>query len=398
MVLHHHGVRRPTTSSMIAFVLGVVSAVAVFANWPQAEAGRRTLDRKMFKGAVDTALDRHVDASVEPELLGRALKHLIAGLDDYSHYLTAAEREEARKKHRAGGATGMTVAVRHGKGGSRTIEIVAVEPGSPAARAGIVAGEALSQIGVRPSSSILSTPDATLLLLGRPGETVELVVRTATAGSARTVPLALEKLSAKRLVSSRLLDHDGQRVALVTIAAFRAGVGERVKRSLESLRGEAGAKGLAGIIVDLRSNPGGSVDEALVVADLFVATGVLTRTRGRGGRILREEPAHPRGSDLGTPIAVLVDRRSASASELLGAALQDPGRALVMGETTFGKGTVQEVIGLPDGGRLTVTVARYFSPSDRAIDGRGLTPDVVFEPGPGMDGVKRACTELLGRR
>jgi carboxyl-terminal processing protease len=112
------------------------------------------------------------------------------------------------------------------------------------------------------------------------------------------------------------------------------------------------------------------------VADLLVDKGVLTRTRGRGGRILREEKAHEAGTDASTPVVVLQDRHSASAAELLAAALRDNGRATLVGERSYGKGTVQQVIGLDDGSVMALTIARYFSPKDRVIDGVGITPDV----------------------
>ena len=123
------------------------------------------------------------------------------------------------------------------------------------------------------------------------------------------------------------------------------------------------------------------MDEALVLADRFVARGTLVRLRGRGGRLLREDRARARGTDTTTPLAVVLDRRSASAAELLAAALQDHGRARIVGERSFGKGTVQEIYGLPDGSALSVTVARYTSPKDRVVDGVGVAPDVWVEPG-----------------
>jgi carboxyl-terminal processing protease len=143
---------------------------------------------------------------------------------------------------------------------------------------------------------------------------------------------------------------------------------------------------VAGIILDLRGNPGGDVPEAVMIADMFIPEGVLVRTRGRGGQILREERAHPAGSDSALPLVVLQDQRSASASELLAVALQDHGRARVVGERSFGKGTVQDVIGLHDGSLLTLTIARYFSPKDRLIDGNGVEPDVRVALPPGETG------------
>ena len=187
----------------------------------------------------------------------------------------------------------------------------------------------------------------------------------------------------------------GRRIGKIEIHGFRSGTGELVKRALADLRRGAGQRPLAGVVLDLRGNPGGDVTEAVLVADLFVAEGVLTRTRGRGGVILREELATPAGTDKDTPLVVLQNRRSASAAELLAVALQDNGRAKVVGERSFGKGTVQEVIGIPDGSLLTLTVARYFSPRDRLIDGHGVDPDVVIEAPVGTTGLDAAAQELL---
>jgi carboxyl-terminal processing protease len=201
-------------------------------------------------------------------------------------------------------------------------------------------------------------------------------------------------------VSSRLLDHDGHAIGVIEIHEFRSGTGERVKRALAELRSEAETKNsaaLVGLILDLRGNPGGQVDEAVLVADLFIAEGVLVRTRGRGGVILREEFATAAGSDRDTPLLVLQDRRSASAAELLAVALQDHGRAQILGEPSFGKGTVQEVIGIPDGSLLTLTVARYYSPKDRKIDGGGVKPDITLERIDGPAGLEAAERELLSR-
>jgi carboxyl-terminal processing protease len=198
-------------------------------------------------------------------------------------------------------------------------------------------------------------------------------------------------------VSSRLSDHDGHAIGVIEIHEFRSGTGERVKRALAELRTQAGPDAMVGLVLDLRGNPGGQVDEAVIVADLFIAEGVLMRTRGRGGVILREEFATAAGTDRDAPLVVLQDRRSASAAELLAVALQDHGRAKILGEPSFGKGTVQEVIGIPDGSLLTLTVARYYSPKDRKIDGRGVEPDVSLERIDGSAGLEAAERELLSR-
>jgi carboxyl-terminal processing protease len=266
--------------------------------------------------------------------------------------------------------------LRHGPQDS-TLEVVAVHPGSPADKLKLSAGDRLLEIRGQSCDRLLSNVEAQLLLGGAEGERIELVLER-KAGPER-LELELAKPNAAALVSHALLEQSGKLIGTITIHGFRSGTGELVKQALADLRRSAGTRKLAGVILDLRGNPGGEVHEAVLVADLFIQEGVLTRTRGRGGVILREELATAAGTDLDTPLVVLQDRRSASAAELLAVALKDHRRAKLIGERSFGKGTVQEVIGIADGSLLTLTVARYFSPSDRLIDGRGVEPDVLIE-------------------
>jgi carboxyl-terminal processing protease len=348
----------------------------------EAEAGspRGTkLEREQFHEALDLVLDRHVDQVDTRSVMARGLKHMVVGLDPHSYYLTADERELARKRAKQGADAGLIVALREHEG-ERLLEVLAVAPGGPAERAKLAAGDRIVAIRGQESEQLLSHAEAEILLAGGEGERIELEVVRGTSASARIEKLELElaKPAMEGLVGVELERVSGHVIGHITIRSFRSGVGEQVKRELDELRRSAGRDGLDGIVLDLRGNPGGSVDEAVVIADLFVAEGVLTRTRGRGGTILREEKATAAGSDTDTPLVVLQDRRSASASELLAVALQDHGRATIVGERSYGKGTVQEQIGIADGSLLSLTIARYFSPNDRAIDGQGVEPDIVL--------------------
>jgi len=133
------------------------------------------------------------------------------------------------------------------------------------------------------------------------------------------------------------------------------------------------------LVLDLRNNPGGLLDQAVRVADQFIDSGLIVRTEGKDGRIIDEERAHSRGTRNGFPIIVLVNGGSASASEIVAGALQDHQRAVIMGTQTFGKGSVQTVIELDDGSALKLTIARYYTPNGRSIQERGITPDVTVE-------------------
>lgn len=355
------------------FALGVVSALAVMCSLdtlPSANARSTTeLDRKLFHETIDQVLDSYVEPLDEPEVLARALKHTMAGLDAHSHFFTAKERRALAARDQ-GGRSGLNVVLR--EGGSA--EAVAIDPGSAAAKAGLRAGDEILEIRGEPTRVMTSQAEGAALLVGRVGERISVKVQSVGGDEPRDVQIELAGVG-RKTVRSSFVPVEGGVVLVLKISRFGPGTGEQTQKALAAGRRRHGKK-LRGVVLDLCSNPGGEVDEALVVADLFVADGVLTRTRGRGGSVLREEKAHARGTDAKTKLVVLVDRRSASAAELLAAALQDHKRAQIVGEKTFGKGTVQRVKGLADGSVVTLTIARYYSPNEREIDGRGVEPDV----------------------
>lgn len=387
------------SSLALGLVLGIAGTLTLQRAISEAEAGKPKkqgpLEREEFHQTLDVVLDRYVEPVDAPKVMARGLKHMVSGLDPYSHYLTAAERDRARKLQQQGAEAGLMTALHHDDRGSAELEIIGVHPGSPADKLGLAAGDRILEIRGQPCARMLSNVDAQLLLGGAAGERIELVLERGSGPE--HVELELAKPNIDALVSTELLEISGKAIGTLEIHAFRTGTGELVKRELAELRRSAGERGLAGLILDVRGNPGGEVSEAVVVADLFIEEGVLTRTRGRGGVILREELATAAGTDVETPLIVLQDRRSASAAELLAIALQDSGRAKIIGERSFGKGTVQEVMGLPDGSVLTLTVARYFSPSDRLIDGRGVEPDVLLKNPKGKAGLDAAARELVAQ-
>lgn len=380
------------------FASGVVvaGAVALLGGRavPEAGAAGSRFDRDAFHQALDAVLDRYVDPVDGSELLTRGLKHMVAGLDSHSVFLTAQERKALgeRKDGTAGLAVHLHVAP---GGGDRTLEVMGVLPGSAGEHAGLSPGDAILEIDGVEVGRLLSQIEAEALLGGEVGDKVALRVQRKHEAAPARVDVTLEpaprELIAGELVSVVAPHGRKGKAAVIELRGFRRGTGEAFKRKLEHLRRSAGADHLAAVVLDLRGNPGGEVDEALVVADAFVADGILTRTRGRGGRILREELAHAAGTDTTTPLVVLHDRHSASAAELLTAALRDNGRAKTVGERSFGKGTVQEIMGLPDGSVLKLTIARYFSPKDAAIDGVGVAPDVELA----ADRMPRAVDEAL---
>lgn len=362
----------------VGFALGVVcTLVATAALEPGLRAASAPrLDRAGFDQAVEAVFSRYYEPVDEAALLSAGLSAMLGELDPHSHFLSAADRK-ALRRHKHSGETGLAVAMRtEAASRARRLEVLAVAPDSPAAREGLRPGDAVVEIAGKSVDALASQREAELLLVGAIGDEVALLVQPVDGNGPRAVELVLARPSTKMLETAVVRDEAGRSYVHVVLRRFGAESGDAFKRAIEARRHALG-KDLAGIVIDLRGNPGGEVGEALVIADTFVADGVLMRTRGRGGRILREESAHASGTDLATPIVVLQDRHSASASELLAAALQDRGRARVVGERSYGKGTVQEVMGLPDGSVATFTIARYYSPDDRLVDGSGVTPDVA---------------------
>ena len=383
-------------SLVLGALLGAAATLAVGA-LPEATAGAPAetaevpLERRAVHDALDLVLDRYVERVDAEALLARGLKHMVSGLDPYSHYLTAQERARADKLVRQGADAGLITVLDLDAAGGPNLEISAVHPDSPAARLGLAPGDRIVSLRGRASASLLSRAEAQLLLAGAPGERIELEVDRGQGRERLALTLAAPNDAA--LVEGELLTEKGAKTAVLAIHGFRAGTGEQVKRTLAELRRRAGGR-LAGIVLDLRGNPGGEVDEAVLVADLFVERGVLTRTRGRGGAIAREERATVAGTDAETPLVILQDHRSASAAELLAAALHDHDRARIVGERSFGKGSVQARIAIADGSLLTLTVARYFSPDDRSIDGRGVEPDVTVRDAAAATALEAAQREL----
>lgn len=363
------------------FALGVattVATLAVFGSQPQA-AVTPQLDRTAFNQALDAVMTRYYAPVDEGAVLSAGLRAMLAQLDPHSHFLSAAERKALRRRA-SGGVTGLSVALRRDDDRPQ-LEVLAVAPDSPADRQGLRPGDQVVRIGDRDVEAFDSQIEVEMLLAGAVGDEVALLVQSADSPEPRSLALVLDKPRTKVVESAIVQDGAGKKFVHVVIRRFGPETGDAFNRALAT-RKRALGDGLAGVVIDLRGNPGGEVDEALIIADRFVERGVLTRTRGRGGRILREESAHVADTDTTTPIVVLQDRHSASASELLAVALQDHKRALVIGERSYGKGTVQEVLGLADGSVATFTIARYYSPTDRPIDGEGVVPDVQVTMAP----------------
>ena len=391
----------------LGFCLGAFAIGAGLRAQP-AEAGT-TLERKAFDEAVDLVLDQYVDPVDANALLARGLRHMVAGLDSHSVYLDAEARARLAAARRSGRVVGIhLVDPLPGQEGWRIDSIV---PGSPADVAGLHEGETILKIADQDASSFVHALEAMLALRAPGSKDIPLVVRD-IHGMRRSVDIASQVQPKAYAVESRLWrpqdDESGShaKIGVITIHVFAPGVGEQVRRDLHELHRAAGGQ-LEGLVLDLRGNPGGEVDEALIIAELFIADGILTRTRGRGGKILREERAHRRGSDEALPLALLQDASSASASELLARRLAVPraGHRLRHAQLRQGDGAEPSrargrLAASADGGPLL----RRARPSHRRRGGAARRPpgghaDASARPrDPASLRARAACTGQVGAR
>jgi carboxyl-terminal processing protease len=310
--------------------------------------------------------NEYVDPVDRGRLLTGAIKGMVAELDPHSSYMPPEEFRafESDTEGQFGGI-GIEVEGRNG-------QLVVLSPieGSPAERAGIRSGDVIVGVDARDPTA---EPFETLVkrLRGLPGSHVRVSVRRGNVGEPVTFDLVREVIHVTS-VAYKLLSHG---VAYVRIKQFQEHTHDELLQAAGILRARSGGP-IAGVILDLRSDPGGLVDQAADVADEFLEDGVIYTARHRG-EIVDQVDARGGGAFSQEPCVVLVDQYTASASELVAGALQDHHRATVVGERTFGKGSVQEILSLPGGAGMRLTVSRYYTPSGHAIQADGVHPDIA---------------------
>jgi carboxyl-terminal processing protease len=251
-------------------------------------------------------------------------------------------------------------------------KLIVVSPieDTPAYVAGVKSGDEIVAIdGVQLSK--MKDADAVDKMRGEPGSTLKLTVKREGTPGTLDFELIREIIKVKSVRGQEL----GPGISYARIASFQENTGEELAEALK--KAQSTGSGAKGFVLDLRDNPGGLLDQAVRVVDLFIESGLIVSTVGRDRSRIEREFATKRGTFTGFPIVVLLNGGSASASEIVAGALQDHERALIMGTTSFGKGSVQTLVSLPDGSGLKITVARYYTPKDRSIQAKGITPDIV---------------------
>ncbi len=343
----------------------------------------------VFVDAVEQVQQNYVRPVTRRELMESALRGMLTDLDPHSAYINTSQWKTFKRQIEGKfGGLGITVEV---DDDSKRLKVVAPMVGTPAYSAGILAGDLILEIdGV--STEGLTIDKAVESLQGQPGTPVKVHVLHDGSDKGETITLTRAIIEVPSVMGDRrkpddtwdfLLDKD-KKVGYIRITNFIQNTTDEVKQALKELE----SQGMKALILDLRDDPGGLLSAAVEISDLFVEDGKIVSTRGRNTAEKTFE-AHKEGTFSGFPMAVLVNHNSASASEILSACLQDHGRAVVVGERSFGKGSVQNILDLEDGNSvLKLTVATYWRPSGKNIhkfknakdtDEWGVTPSPGLE-------------------
>jgi len=307
---------------------------------------------------------------VEDEvLLEHAIRGMLSGLDPHSTYLSPDEYNELRIGTSGEfGGLGIQVGMEDG-----FVKVISPIDDTPAFKAGLEAGDLIIRLDEKTVKG-LTLNDAVKIMRGKPGTDIELTVVREGENKPLTFVVTRDIIKVKS-VKNRMLDPG---YGYIRISNFQSRTAPQLLEAINDLKEENKAS-LKGLVLDLRNNPGGVLNAAAEVSDLFINKGKLVYTEGRIDNSHYEYNAKPGDILDGAPVVVLINGGSASASEIVAGALQDHRRAIVMGSKSFGKGSVQTIQELRSGGAVKITTARYFTPNGRSIQGAGITPDIVLD-------------------
>ena len=309
----------------------------------------------------------YVESIDDKTLLSNAIHGMLAGLDPHSAYLEPEDYKQLRQGTTGEfGGLGIEVGMEDG-----FVKVISPIDDTPASRAGVEAGDLVIRLDDTPVKG-MTLAQAVKLMRGKPGTDITLtVVRKGRDGPFKIV--ITRDVIKVRSVRSRILEDD---FGYVRITQFQTHTGESLREALSKLKTDRTLKGL---VLDLRNNPGGVLSAAVSVSDAFLKDGIIVYTDGRLDNSKLKFNAKPTDILDGAPLVVLINGGSASASEIVAGALQDHKRAIIMGEKSFGKGSVQTILPMENGSALKLTTARYFTPSGRSIQAEGIEPDIKVE-------------------
>ena len=361
-----------TIKNLLLLLAGTLLGIALTHGQLSTAAGTKALPLKELRTFTDVfsrIKDNYVEEIDDKQLIENAIDGMLSGLDPHSAYLNSEEFKALRVSTSGEfGGLGIEVGMENG-----FVKVIAPIDDTPAQKAGMQSGDLIIQIDEKPVKG-MTLSDAVKLMRGKPGSKINLTVVREGAD----VPLSVDIVRAIIEISSvkqRMLDDD---IGYLRVSHFQVKTTKNVVNAIEELVDENGGN-LKGLVIDLRNNPGGVLDAAVGVSDVFLNDGLIVYTDGRQSNSKNSFAA--RAGDIlnGAPVVVLVNGGSASASEIVAGALQDHHRAVIMGQKTFGKGSVQSIQDLPNGGAVKMTTARYYTPSGRSIQAKGIDPDIEVD-------------------
>lgn len=320
---------------------------------------------KLFSDVISIVQDNYVEKTDQKKLMYGAINGMLRELDPHSSFLKPDDYKELQIETKGKfGGLGIEITIR-----DNILTVISPLEGTPADKAGIQANDQIIKIDEQPTQDI-SLMDAVQKMRGPKGSKVKLTILRKGVQK----PLEFEML--RDIISIQSVKSFGMEPGFgyVRISSFQSGTATDLRKALNQLETEN--SGLQGLILDLRNDPGGLLDQAVEVSDEFLDGGLIVYTGGRLENQKMRFEAHKKAKPHNYPMVVLVNSGSASASEIVAGALQDHKRAIVMGEQTFGKGSVQTVIPLNDGSALRLTTSLYYTPSGRSIQAKGITPDI----------------------
>lgn len=357
---------------LILLLLALVAVVVLSRRGGSVVPARsETSYMKLFSEVLAHVKTSYVEEVEPKKLVQGAIDGMLASLDPHSNYLPPEPFKEMNIQISGSfGGVGIELTIKDDK-----LTVVAPIEETPAERAGIKPNDHIARIDKKFTKG-MNINDAVKLMRGEPGTPVTLTILRENVGKPFVFPLTRAVIKTKSLRARSLSPGYGY----IRIAHFQARTGEDFRAALAKLHGESGGK-LKGLIIDLRNNPGGLVDQAAKVADAFIGegleSGLIVYTQGRTKESRQNLTAFVGQKEPRYPIVVLMNGGSASASEILAGALQDHKRAVILGTQSFGKGSVQSIFNLPEGAGLKLTTARYYTPNGRSIQAKGITPDII---------------------
>ena len=325
---------------------------------------------RRFTQVFEAVRESYVDALTDEEIMRAGLRGLLLDIDPHSSYLSAKQARDFEDLNEGGYAG---IGIESDERDPTRIRVVAPFDDTPAQRAGLRAGDFITAINGIPVNNEDSSASPERLR-GKPGTKAVLTVLRQGEKSPLTIAVIREVISIQS-VKARWLEPG---YAYFRISAFQGDTGLEFRRQWQNLQSSAAGVKAKGILLDLRSNPGGLVNAAVEVADAFLPEAVVVSTKGRNALASSVYYSKPGEQFDGVPVLVLIDAGSASASEILAGALQDHKRATIIGSRSFGKGSVQNIIRLDNGDAFKITTARYYTPNDRSIQAQGIVPDILL--------------------